>query len=53
MDVCVSHMCLVPAELRRGHWIPWNWSYRQLLAALWVLGAKPHFSVRAVNALNR
>ena len=25
-------------EVRRGHQFPWNWSYRQLSAAIWVLG---------------
>ena len=24
MYVCVSHACLVPAEVKRGHLIPWN-----------------------------
>jgi hypothetical protein len=23
-------VCLMPMETRRGHWIPWNWSYRWL-----------------------
>ena len=31
--VYVHLMHAVPAEARRGHWNPWDWSYRQLLAA--------------------
>jgi hypothetical protein len=27
MDVCLPHASLVPTEARRGHCIPWNWSY--------------------------
>lgn len=22
---CVAHVCLVPLEVRRGLWVPWNW----------------------------
>lgn len=25
--VCVPCVCLVPEELRRGHWILWSWGY--------------------------
>ena len=28
MYTCPSCLCLVPTEALRGHWIPWNWSYR-------------------------
>ena len=30
LPVCMSvhHMHAVPMEARRGHQIPWNWSYR-------------------------
>jgi hypothetical protein len=31
--------------------IPWNWSYRQLQAAMWVLGIEIRFSGRAASAL--
>jgi hypothetical protein len=41
MCVCARCACLVPGEARRGHWIPWNWSYRGLQAAMWLLGIKP------------
>lgn len=29
---CVSmyHTCVWPAQARKGYWVPWNWSYRQL-----------------------
>lgn len=23
-------------QVRREHWMPWNWSYRRLRAAMWV-----------------
>ena len=36
-----------------GCQIPWNWSYRQLWAAMWMLGIEPGSSDRAVFALNR
>ena len=32
---CVLHVCLVPAEVRRGCQVPWNWSYMH--------GCKPSF----------
>lgn len=28
--VCTPQVCLVPIEIRRGHRIPWDKSYRQL-----------------------
>lgn len=31
--VCVSHACLVPEEVERGHQSPQSWSYRCLGAA--------------------
>lgn len=34
MHVCVP-VCSVPLEARRGHWITWTWSYKQLWAAMW------------------
>lgn len=38
---CACCVCLVPEEGRRGHWIPQNWSSRQLCIAVWVLEAEP------------
>lgn len=40
MHVCVSQICLVSEEVRRGHWNPWNWSDRWLFAIRWVLRIK-------------
>lgn len=50
--VCVSactnlgtpHASLVPAEARKGWWILWNQSYRQLWAIMWMLGYSEHVS---------
>lgn len=40
-----------PSEVRRGNSVPWNWSLKWLLAAMWVLGTKPKSSARAASAL--
>lgn len=45
------HLSLVPAEARRGCQVPWNWSDKQLWAALWVLEIKPCCSAKAASAL--
>lgn len=38
---------------RRGHWIPWSWSYRPLSVTLtWGLGPRLRSSTRTVLALN-
>ena len=41
----------VSLEARKGPWIPWNWSYRQLWAACltWVLETKLRSSANALN----
>ena len=45
--VCAPYVCLVLVALkvRRGHWIPLNWSYGKLCATRWVwavvLAAEP------------
>jgi hypothetical protein len=31
---------------------PWNWSYRWLWGAMWLLGIEPRFSGRAASVLN-
>lgn len=31
---------------------PWNWSYRWLWAAVWVLGTEPEYTGRTASALN-
>jgi hypothetical protein len=46
----IHHMYALHMELRRGHWILWNWSYRRLWAAMWVLGTKPQSSARPASA---
>ena len=43
---------LVATETRRGHQIPCNQSYNQLLAAMWVLGMNIGPLGRATNAIN-
>ena len=40
LSVCVPCVYIVPAKARRGHCIPWNWSYRWLCTQ-WVLGIQP------------
>ena len=43
--------CRILAEAKRCQ-IPWDCSYRQLLANIWVLGIEPRFSGRATSALD-
>lgn len=51
-----SELCgteaLVPVEVRVGHQIPLDWSYRRLWAVLWVLVIVPGSFGRASYALN-
>ena len=51
LHVCIyiPHAFLVPMEVRRGHLISWNWSYRQLWASMWLVGIKPCSCRRAVK----
>lgn len=37
---------------RRGHWVPWSWSSRQLSNTLWVLGIELRLSGRTVHPTN-
>lgn len=46
----VHSMCAELQEVRRGHWVPWDWDV--LGAATWVLGTKPWSSGRASSALH-
>lgn len=50
---CRYTICLpcVPAEVRRGHHMPWNWCY-DAWTAMWVLETGPRSSARAMSALN-
>ena len=50
--ICAPHACLVTLEARRGHWMSWNWSYRQLWATMWVLSIELGISGRPANTLN-
>lgn len=36
----LSHLCAVPIEAKRGHWIPRNWSSRGVRATMQVLEAE-------------
>ena len=48
----MHHVCTVPKEARKGCWIPWNWNYSYLWAAMWVLGIEPGPSGRPASSLN-
>lgn len=48
MYVCVLYACLVPLEARREHLMPWNLSYWQAWASIWVLGIGSGSSARAM-----
>jgi hypothetical protein len=52
MYVCALCACLVPLKARKGHWISWNWSYRWLRAAMWVLGIELWSPEWVASALN-
>lgn len=41
MYVCVLCACLVPKEGRRGHGIPWNWTFMQLWGTTWFWESNP------------
>ena len=45
------HVCLVPAEARRGHWVPWKYSDRWLRASTWT--ACESSSARATSDTRR
>lgn len=48
----VQALCLVPAEVRRGHQMLWDWNYLQLQAIMQVLGMEPESSGNAISAPN-
>jgi hypothetical protein len=52
MHACVPHPFLVPKEYRRGYQMPWNWSYKQLWATMWMMEIEYWFSGRATSVLN-
>lgn len=35
MHVCAPRGCLAPLEVRKGSWIPWNWSGCELPCVCW------------------
>jgi hypothetical protein len=43
-SIYVHHMHAGPMEVPRGHWIFWNWSFRWLLATVWMLRIKSRSS---------
>jgi hypothetical protein len=51
LPICMSVHFIVPMGARRDL-LPQNWGYRQLWAAMWVLGTKPRPPVRSASALN-
>lgn len=48
--VCVLCVYILSVDVRRGHWIPLNCSFRWLWATMLVLGSKP-WSYARTNAL--
>lgn len=46
--VCVCIWVQLPVETRRGQWISWSWSNKQLWVTWWVLGAELRSSSRIV-----
>lgn len=47
---CTPCACRVLLEVRTGSQIPWNWSYRQLWATMWVLELEPGCSTSVLNS---
>jgi hypothetical protein len=53
MYICLCTMCIQWSwRSEEGAGSPWNWSYRWLWAAMWVLGIKPRTSARVACVLN-
>lgn len=51
--VYMNYVCAwLPTDVRRGFWIPRNWSFRQLWTAVWVLGTIPRLSAREPSVFN-
>lgn len=47
----MHHVGAVTVKTRREHQRPWNWSYRPLKAAMWLLRPKSQYFERAVHVL--
>lgn len=44
--------CIYIQGRRKSYQIPWTWSYRWLLATMWLLGTKPGSFAGTASALN-
>lgn len=51
MYVSVPHAYLLPAKVRRGHWMTQNWNYGWLSAIMWVLRTGSWASAKPTNLL--
>ena len=51
MQVCIPLACLMPAESRSKHWIPWNWSYDdcELPCECWESKPGPHSLLKIIR----
>lgn len=47
--VCTAY---ISCAHQRGQWIPWNWRYKQMWVAMWLLETELKSSGRAVSAHN-
>lgn len=50
-SLSVHYVHSVSVKASRGSWILWNWSYRMLGSAMWVLRTEPESSGRAASIL--
>lgn len=48
----MHHMCTIPMESSRDHYILWNWSRQLVIGLCVVLGTKLRSSAREVGSLN-
>lgn len=39
--LCHVSICMIPVKVRRGSSFSWNWSYKCLLAFMWIPGIEP------------
>lgn len=51
MSILPAYMSLHLMEVRKMYLIPWDWSYRLMLTAVWVSRVSPGSSGRALGAL--
>lgn len=54
--ICTSvwpvHVHAAPLEVRKGHWIPWDWRYRGLQVTMWVLWTESTASALSHGAIS-